>query len=53
VSSRRTAFRLAWGDAGRLYILIASILGIQAIMEILYVRKILLMGGRALPLAPY
>ncbi|MHC4644581.1 MAG: hypothetical protein ACYTBJ_03700 [Planctomycetota bacterium] len=53
VTSRWKAFRLAWRDAGRLYIIIVIILAFQAVSEILYVRKVLLMGGSAIPLAPY
>ena len=53
VKSRWKAFKLAWGDAGRLYVVILIILAFQAVFEILYVRKILLMGGSGIPLAPY
>ena len=53
VASRWKAFKLAWRDAGRLYIIIAIILSVQAVFEILYVRKVLLMGGSAIPLLPY
>jgi hypothetical protein len=53
VSARWPAFKLAWRDAGRLYIIIALILAVQAVVEILYVRKVLLMGGTAVPLTPY
>jgi len=53
VTSRGAAFRAAWGDAARLYALIALILAVQAVMEILYVRKVLLMGGTGIPLQPY
>ena len=47
------AFKRAWGDAGRLYIVIISILAVQAVFEMLYVRKVLLMGGSGVPLMPY
>lgn len=54
VKSRRKAFKLAWGDAGRLYVVILIILlAFQAVFEILYVRKILLTGGSGIPLEPY
>lgn len=52
-NSRAGAFRLALADAGRLYVVIACILIVQAVTEILYVRKILLMGGTGVPLGPY
>ena len=51
--SRWIAFKQAWRDAGRLYLLIAMILAVQAICEILYVRQVLLHGGSGVPLAPY
>ena len=53
VKSRWKAFKLAWRDAGCLYIVILVILAFQAVFEILYVRKILLMGGSGIPFAPY
>jgi uncharacterized membrane protein SpoIIM required for sporulation len=53
VTSRWQAFKLAWRDAGRLYIIILVILAFQAVFEIIYVRKVLLMGGSAIPLEPY
>ena len=53
VSSRWQAFKCAWVDAGRLYMIIVLILAIQAVFEILYVRKVLLMGGSGIPLMPY
>lgn len=53
VTSRWLAFKLAWRDAGRLYLFIALILAVQAVAEILYVRKVLLMGGSGVPLMPY
>jgi hypothetical protein len=53
-SSRWSAFKSAWADAGRLYVIIAVILAIQAVFEVLYVRKVLLMGGSGkAPLMPY
>ena len=52
-TSRWLAFKQAWRDAGRLYLLIAMILAVQAICEILYVRQVLLHRGTAVPLAPY
>ncbi len=51
--TRWLAFRRAWADAGRLYVLIAGILMVQALLEMLYVRKVLLMGGAGVPLMPY
>jgi len=53
VASRGAAFRPACGDAVRLYAVIVLILAAQAVMEILYVRKVLLLGGSGVPLAPY
>jgi hypothetical protein len=53
VASRWKAFKLSWRDAGRLYIIILTILAVQAVFEILYVRKVLLMGGSGVPLQPY
>jgi hypothetical protein len=53
VKSRWKAFKLAWRDAGCLYVVILTILAFQAVFEILYVRKILLMGGSGIPFAPY
>jgi hypothetical protein len=53
VKSRWKAFKLAWREAGRLYIVIIIILAFQAVFEILYVRKILLTGGSGIPLEPY
>ena len=53
VTSRWKAFKLAWRDTGRLYIIILIILAFQAVFEILYVRKVLLMGGSGIPLRPY
>jgi hypothetical protein len=50
---RRSALRLAWWDARRLFLLIAAILLVQAILEMLYVRQVLLHGGTGVPLAPY
>lgn len=52
-TSRWKAFKLAWRDAGQLYIIILIILAFQAVFEILYVRKVLQMGGTGVPLAPY
>ena len=53
VASRWLAFKRACRDAACLYTLVALLLAIQAVCEILYVRKVLLMGGTAVPLAPY
>ena len=36
-----------------LYLLIATMLLVQAVFEVLYVRKVLLIGGTAVPLTPY
>lgn len=52
-TSRWKAFKLAWRDAGRLYIIIFIILAFQAVFEILYIRKVLQMGGTGVPLVPY
>ena len=52
-SSRWSAFKHALAQAGSLYVVIVFILAIQAIFEILYVRKVLLMGGSGVPLAPW
>jgi len=52
-TSRWKAFKLAWRDAGRLYIIIFIILAFQAVFEILYVRKVLQTGGTGVPLVPY
>lgn len=52
-ATRWLAFKRAWGDAARLYILIIGILALQAVFEMLYVRKVLLLGGSGVPLQPY
>ena len=52
-TSRWLAFKQAWRDAGRLYLVIAMILAVQAVCEIFYVRQVLLHGGSGVPLAPY
>ncbi len=52
-TSRWLAFKHAWGDAGRLYLLIVLMLAVQAVCEIFYVRQVLLHGGTGVPLAPY
>ena len=52
-SSRPQALKTALGEAGRLYIVIIVVLAVQAVFEILYVRKVLLMGGTGVPLMPY
>ncbi len=51
--TRWLAFKRAWGEAGRLYLAIIGILAVQAVFEMLYVRKVLLMGGSGVPLMPY
>jgi hypothetical protein len=43
----------ALSQAGSLYVVIVAILAVQAVFEILYVRKVLLMGGTGVPLAPW
>jgi hypothetical protein len=53
VNSRLMAFKFSCVDMWRLYIVIMIILAIQAVWEMLYIRKILLMGGSAIPLMPY
>jgi uncharacterized membrane protein SpoIIM required for sporulation len=52
-SSRWAALRHALSQAGSLYVVIVAILAVQAVFEILYVRKVLLMGGTGVPLAPW
>jgi hypothetical protein len=52
-SSRTQALKTAVGEAGKLYIVVIAILAVQAVFEILYVRKVLLMGGTGVPLMPY
>ena len=52
-ASRRSALGLAWRDTRRLFLLIAAILLVQAILEMFYVRQVLLHGGSGVPLAPY
>ncbi len=52
-SSRWQAFQKSSCDAGKMYVVIVLILAFQAVFEILYVRKVLLMGGSGIPLAPY
>ena len=51
--TRWSAFKHALSQAGSLYVVIVVILAIQAVFEILYVRKVLLMGGTGVPLMPY
>ncbi len=53
VPSRLRALGLAWRDAYRLYRIIAVVLAFQAVLEILYVRQVLLRGGTGVPLTPY
>ena len=52
-STRWSAFKHALSQAGSLYVVIVVILAAQAAFEILYVRKVLLMGGTGVPLMPY
>jgi len=52
-STRWSAFKRALSQAGSLYVVIVVILAVQAVFEILYVRKVLLMGGTGVPLAPW
>ena len=52
VPSRLRAFGLAWRDAYRLYRIIAMVLAFQAVLEILYVRQVLVRGGTGVPLTP-
>ena len=52
-ATRWLAFKRAWGEAGRLYLVIIGILAVQSFFEMLYVRKVLLMGGSGIPLMPY
>ncbi len=51
--SRWEAFRRAFKESLKLYVLIGAILAVQASVEILYVRQVLLQGGTGVPLAPY
>ncbi len=51
--NRWEAFRRAFKESLKLYALIGAILAVQAIVEILYVRQVLLHGGTGVPLAPY
>ena len=51
--TRWSAFKHALSQAGSLYVVIVVILAAQAAFEILYVRKVLLMGGTGVPLIPY
>jgi len=52
-TTRWLAFRRASGEAGWVYLMIIGILAVQAVVEMLYVRKVLLMGGSGVPLMPY
>jgi len=52
-SFRAEAFKRVVLEAGRLYVLIITVLAVQAVFEILYVQKVLLMGGTGVPLMPY
>ena len=52
-ASRWLAFKQSWCDAGKLYVLIAMILAVQAVCEIFYVQQVLWHGGTGIPLAPY
>ena len=51
--SRWLAFKRTWGEGGRVYLVIIGVLAVQAVFEMLYVRKVLLMGGSGVPLMPY
>jgi len=53
LSSRWAAFKRAGIQAGSLYLLIIAILAVHAVFELLYVRKVLLMGGTGIPLLPW
>lgn len=52
-SFRAEAFKRIVREAGRLYVLIISVLAVQAVFEILYVQKVVLIGGTGIPLMPY
>ncbi len=52
-SFRAEAFKRTAREAGRLYVFIITVLAVQAVFEILYVQKVLLMGGTGVPLMPY
>jgi hypothetical protein len=52
-SFRLEAFKRGIREACRIYALIITILAVQAVFEILYVHKVLLMGGTGIPLMPY
>lgn len=51
--ARRDALRQAIRQSRSLYLVLGLILGIQAVAEIFYVRKVLLMGGTGIPLMPF
>ena len=51
--SGKSRFKLAMGNAGRLCLLIGAVLTVQAMIEVLYVQKVLQMGGSGIPLRPY
>jgi hypothetical protein len=52
-TSHWQGFLLGLGDALHLYAVIIPILAVQAVAEVLYVRKVLLSGGSGVPLQPY
>ena len=51
--SRWAAFKMSLREAGWMYVAIVAVLSVQAVFEILYVRKVLAMGGTGVPLGPY
>ncbi len=53
IPSRWGAVTQAVHESNQTYILIAVILGVQAVIEICYVRQVLLHGGSGVPLLPY
>ena len=52
-ASRWAAFKHTMRQAVSLYAVIVFILAFQAVFEILYLRKVLLMGGTGAPLTPW
>ena len=51
--SRWGAVKQALRESRQTYLLIAVVLGVQAVTEICYVRQVLLHGGSGVPLLPY
>ncbi|HUW82901.1 MAG TPA: hypothetical protein VMZ31_08900 [Phycisphaerae bacterium] len=51
--SRWRGFGRGWRDALRFYAVIVGTLAAQALLEVMYVRQVLLAGGTGIPLRPY